>query len=80
MERVDLLTCDAQGAEQLCLADISFYPQTPEVIFEQTIPYAKAAASGTMVARLAAVEDGTPERLLGEYTFNHKRALLGPGI
>lgn len=76
--RVDLSLCDRQGVERLRLPDIPFHSQAPGVAFQQSITYAKAAPSETMIARLLAVDEAFAERLLGEYTFHHTRTLPGP--
>ena len=76
--RIDLSLCDAQGVERARLADIPFNPTTPGVALEQSITYAKAAPSETMVARLLSLDESGREHLLGEYTFNHTRTLPGP--
>jgi hypothetical protein len=78
-ERVDLLVCNPSGQERFRMSDIPVHSGAGGVAFQQSITYAKAAPSETMVARLVAVEDGGAERLLGEYTFNHTRTLPGPG-
>jgi hypothetical protein len=77
--RVDLSLCDAAGSERLRMADIPFDSRAGSVAFQQSITYAKAAPSETMIARLIAWDDGSAERLLGEYTFHHTRTLPGPG-
>ena len=77
--RVDLSLCDERGAERLRLADIPFSPESPGVAFQQSITYAKAAPSETMIARLIAFDQTGGESLLGEFTFNHTRTLPGPG-
>jgi hypothetical protein len=78
-KRIDLSLCDERGAERLRLADIPFDPGAGSVAFQQSISYAKAAPSETMIARLVTFDDIGGERLLGEYTFNHARTLPGPG-
>jgi len=78
--RVDLAFCDERGAEKLRLADIPFNSESPGVAFQQSITYAKAAASETMIARLIAFDPTGRESLLGEFTFSHTRTLPGPGI
>ncbi len=78
--RIDLCICDERGSEKLRLADIPFDPAASSVNLQQSITYAKAAASETMIARLVTVDDLGGEHLLGEYTFNHTRTLPGPGI
>lgn len=78
-KRVDLCICDRQGVEQFRMADIPFPAGASSVAFHQSITYAKAAPSETMIARLVAVEEAGSERVLGEYTFNHTRTLPEPG-
>jgi hypothetical protein len=77
--RIDLCFCDRKGVEQMRLADIPFIADSGGVKFQQSITYAKAAPSETMIARLVGYDEGGGERLLGEYTFNHTRTLPGPG-
>ena len=50
------------------------------VIYQESITFAKAASDNKMIARLVTVDEAGGERLLGEYTFNHKRSLPGPGM
>jgi hypothetical protein len=78
-KRVDLLFCDASGAEQLRLRDIPVNPSAGGVIMQESITFAKAAPTNTMIMRLVAVDEASGEALLGEYTFNHTRSLPGPG-
>jgi hypothetical protein len=78
-KRVDLCFCDERGTERLRLADIPFNSGAGSVAFQQSITYAKAAPSETMIARLVTFDDAGGEHLLGEYTFNHTRTLPGPG-
>jgi hypothetical protein len=78
-DRVDLGFYDPGGAEQFRLPDIPVHAGTSSVLFQSSIAWAKAAPSATMVARLIAVDERVGERLLGEYTFDHTRALPGPG-
>jgi hypothetical protein len=79
-KRVDLCFCDGQGIERHRLADIPFRPEASSVTFQQSITYAKAAPSETMIARLVAFDEEVGgERLLGEYSFHHTRTLPGPG-
>jgi hypothetical protein len=78
-KRVDLAFCDGQGVERLRLPDIPFHSQATRVTFQQSIAYAKAAPSETMVARLVGFDEVGAEHLLGEYTFNHTRTIPGPG-
>jgi hypothetical protein len=76
-KQVDLCLCDARGVEELRLRDIPFQPGADSVIWQQSITYAKAAPTSTLIARLVAVDEADGERLLGEYTFNHTRTLPG---
>lgn len=77
--RVDLSFCDARGVEQMRSSDIPFRPGADGVTFQQSITYAKASPSQTMIARLVGYDETGAERLLGEYTFHHTRTLPGPG-
>jgi hypothetical protein len=77
-QRIDLAFCDAQGIERHRLPDIPFHSQAPAVSFQQSIAYAKAAPSETLIARLVAFDEAGAERLLGEYTFHHTRTIPGP--
>src|SRR5262249_29103945 len=78
--RGDFCLCDASGLERMRMTDIPFHADSGGVALQESITYAKAAASNTLVARLVARDDAGTERLLGEYTFNHTRTLPGPGI
>jgi|ERR1017187_5207674 hypothetical protein len=77
-KRVDLCFCDESGVERLRLPDIPFDSGAYSVVFQQSITYAKAAPSETMIARLVTFDDAGGDRLLGEYTFHHTRSLPGP--
>ena len=77
--RVDLSLCDERGTEKLRLADIPFNSESSGVAFQQSITYAKAAPSETLIARLIAFDQTGGESLRGEFTFNHTRTLPGPG-
>jgi hypothetical protein len=78
-KRVDLCICDEDGVAQLRLRDIPVCSGADSVLYQESITFAKAAPSNRMIARLVALDDGGGERVLGEYTFNHKRTLPGPG-
>src|SRR4051794_28380042 len=65
--RVDLSFCDEQGTEKLRLADIPFNSEASGIAFQQSITYAKAAPSETMIARLIAFDRTGGESLLGEF-------------
>jgi len=77
--RLDLSLCDPTGNEQFRLVDIPFDAGSGNILWQQSITFAKAAPTSTMVARLIDVRDSGEETLLGEYTFNHTRTLPGPG-
>jgi hypothetical protein len=76
--RVDLSWCDLRGTEHQRLADIPIRADASGVICQQSITWAKASPTATMIARLLAVDEIGNERLLGEYTFNHTRTIPGP--
>ncbi|HSR07184.1 MAG TPA: hypothetical protein VLM42_08545 [Bryobacteraceae bacterium] len=77
-KRVDLCICDEHGVEQMRLADIPV-SGAGEVVYQESMTFAKAAPSMRMIARLVGFDDAGVERVLGEYTFNHTRSLPGPG-
>jgi hypothetical protein len=52
VKRVDLSLCDEFGLEKLRMAEVHFNPRAGSIAFQQSITYAKAAASETMIARL----------------------------
>ena len=79
LKRIDLSLRDPSGTEQFRLVDIPFAPDEGGVLWQQSITFAKAAPTSTMVARLLAVDEKGAESLVGEYTFNHTRTLPGPG-
>jgi hypothetical protein len=76
--RVDLSWCDPRGIEHRRMADIPILAEAGSVICQQSITWAKASPSATMVARLLGVDEKGDERLLGEYTFHHTRTIPGP--
>lgn len=73
--RVDLCICDKRGVEQLRLPDIPVHSGTSSVLYQESITFAKALSTSTMIARLVTFDDAGGERLVGEYTFNHTRSL-----
>jgi hypothetical protein len=75
--RVDLTFCDETGAEQDRLSDIPVPSGIGSVAYQESITWAKAARTQTLIARLVAHDAEGPERLLGEYTFHHTRTLPG---
>jgi len=78
-KRVDLCICDERGVEQLRLPDIPVPSRASSVVYQESITFAKAAPTNRMIARLVTFDEAGGERLLGEYTFNHRRSLPGPG-
>jgi len=76
--RVDLSWCNSDGVELQRMADIPIRADAGSVICQQSITWAKASPSSTMIARLLAVGEQGDERLLGEYTFHHTRTIPGP--
>ena len=78
-KRIDLCLCDRRGVEQVRLADIPFHSGAGNVVWQQSMTWAKAAPSETMIVRLVTFDETGVERLLGEYTFHHTRTLPGPG-
>jgi hypothetical protein len=78
-KRVDLCLCDERGVEQLRLPDIPFQPGASSVVYQESVTWAKAMPTSTMIARLVECDEAGGERLVGEYTFNHTRSLPGPG-
>lgn len=77
--KIDLSLCDPGGVEQFRLRDIPFEPAASGVLWQQSITFAKAAPTSTMVARLIEINEAGSESVLGEYTFCHTRTLPGPG-
>ena len=77
--RVDLCICDERGVEQQRLANIPIAAGANSVVYQESMTFAKAMPTGTMIARLVGFDEAGSERLLGEYTFNHTRTLPGPG-
>jgi hypothetical protein len=76
--RVDLSWCDPLGTEHQRLVDIPVPADAGDVIYQQSITWAKSSPTMSMIARLLAVDDKGGERLLGEYTFHHTRTIPGP--
>jgi hypothetical protein len=73
--RVDLSFCDEKGVEQDRLADIPVPSGPGSVAYHESMAWAKAAGTQTLIARLIALDEAGSERLLGEYTFHHTRSL-----
>jgi hypothetical protein len=79
IKRADLSICDEKGTERLVLRDIPLHSGKDSVILQESITFAKASPSNTMIVRLVGLDESGSERILGEYTFNHTRTLPGPG-
>ena len=77
--RVDLCICDEHGVEQIRLPDIPVHSGTTTIAYQESITWAKAAPTSTMIVRLITIDDSGAERTLGEYTFHHTRTMPGPG-
>jgi len=77
-KRIDLCLCDERGAERLRLPDIPVHSESSEVIYQESITFAKALPTSKLIARLVTFDEAGRERLLGEYTFNHTRSLPSP--
>lgn len=76
--RVDLSLCDPTGVERQRMSDIQVRRDAGTVVFQESITFAKASPSTSMIAKLLAVDAEGGERLLGEYTFHHTRTIPGP--
>lgn len=79
VERVDLSLCDLSGSEQFRLNDIPYSREDGAILWQQSITFAKAAPTSSMMARLLRVDESGGESVIGEYTFHHTRTLPGPG-
>jgi hypothetical protein len=80
VKQVDLCFRDERGVEQMRMADIPVRQEAGEVVYQESITWAKAMPTSKMIARLVTFDESGGERLLGEYTFNHTRSLPGPGV
>jgi hypothetical protein len=69
---------DPHGVERQRMTDIPVRSGAGSVLLQESITFAKASPSTTMIARLLAVDEQGGERLLGEYTFQHTRTIPGP--
>ena len=76
--RVDLSWCAPGGVELHRMADIPVRADAADVICQQSITWAKASPDSSMVARLLEVGSNGDERVLGEFTFHHRRTIPGP--
>jgi hypothetical protein len=78
-KRVDLCIFDERGVEQRRLPDIPVQSGASNVVYQESITFAKAMPTNKIIARLVTFDEAGDERLLGEYTLNHTRSLPGPG-
>lgn len=76
--RIDLSWRDLQGVERQRLTDIPIRADAGSVICQQSITWAKASPTSSLVAQLVAVDERGHESVLGEYTFHHTRTIPGP--
>jgi len=77
--RVDMSLCDASGVERLRLKDVPIGEGRRDVVYQESMAFAKASGTQTLHVRLIDVgKDG--ERVLAEYDFHHTRSLPGPGL
>jgi hypothetical protein len=74
-ERVDLSICDERGVEQRRLRDIPVRAGSTAVAVQESITFARAMPSMTLIMRLLAFDAAGRERALGDYTFHHTRSL-----
>ncbi len=71
VERLDLVLCDAAGAELQRFADIPFRPaEDAHVFLNYPVSIARQEPAHTLVMKLLSVTPNE-ERLVGKYTFNH---------
>jgi hypothetical protein len=76
--RVDVSWCDPRGVEHHRMADVPNRADAGAVICQQSITWAKASPTVTLIARLLSIGTDGTERVLGEYTFHHTRTIAGP--
>jgi len=76
--RVDLSFTDLSGVERQRLTDIPIRAQDGGVVLQESVTWAKASPSTSMIARLLAVDANGSEELIAEYTFHHTRTIPGP--
>ena len=78
-KRVDLSLCDELGREQVRMVDVPFAAGADRVVYQESIRYAKASPTSTMILRMIGIDEAGSELQLGEYRFEHTRSLPGPG-
>ena len=79
-KRVDLCLCDERGVEQGRMPDVPVGHEATNLVYQESITWAKAMPTSTMIMRLVTFDESGGEHLLGEYTFNHTRSMPGPGV
>lgn len=78
-KRVDLRVSNERGVEEFRLPDIPFPAGAVDVVYQESITFAKAAPDNTMIMRLVMFDESGQERVAGEYTFHHQRSVPGSG-
>lgn len=77
-ERVDVSFHDPQGVERARLNDVPFHADARHLVFQESAPFAKAAPTSGMIARVHVVGADGQGRVVGEYFFEHTRTIPGP--
>ena len=75
-KRVDL-SCAMSAASNSAGCRIFHCRRREQRVYQESITFAKAMPTGTLIARLVTFDEAGSERLLGEYTFNHTRSRPG---
>jgi hypothetical protein len=70
VQRVDMLTVDAEGNTERRQPDVPFAADSGGVVFSPSIDWLRALPACTFRVRLLAVDENG-ERTLGDYAFNH---------
>src|ERR1051325_1996857 len=73
----DLCICDERGVELRRLPDIPMYCGASHVLYQESMTFAQAAPTSTLIMRLMGFDETGGESVLGEYTFHHTRTLPG---
>jgi hypothetical protein len=76
--RIDVSFRDPAGVERQRLADVPFDARAREIVYQESIVFAKGSSDSSMTVQVIAVDSRGGERLLGEFTFNHTRTIPGP--
>src|ERR1051325_319000 len=75
--RVDLCICDERGVELRRLPDIPMYCGASHVLYQESMTFAQAAPTSTLIMRLMGFDETGGESVLGEYNFHPTRTLPG---